>query len=377
MANDFAAISDVLNILGSTPEPTEVARSPNSSLFVNVGDINRVGFAVPSGDGPVTERNLNLLSQLSATIVTPQFGAAILGNLAALERVIPMSSKMIFRYKIQGRSFTELWYSPSDPEDVAVATLVAYVEKRLAFSGINTQFQRVLVTKRETRFAGLVYTLNSLKASGLVGSGFGTYGGTPPTGTNDPTVCLNLIVNSRLSPATRKISLRGIPDSVTQFGGQYTPDGVFTVLFGAWKDFLRTSAVQFGWYAQSRTAVRATISAMTNVGGQLSFTVAPGLFGAGPVYTPVAVRIRKLPVPFRFLNGAMVVQPLSATTCVGVRIMPFPPGATFTSGAAQMYLTPAAVQYLVGRVDVDRAGSRDTGKDPFLPRGRQRNRVWS
>ena len=330
---------------------------------------------------PVLTGNPNMLQVMDAQVLTAAQINSLYTPLNALQGVqnvmaITGACKIQFTYTVNGYGFSEIWAAAETPTNVTLAT---YVNARLAISGTNTQFMRCRISSLGNNFS----VQYAFPATLSILNPFGTFAGLPPTGTNDPDTCLDVNCSAGGTGTTRnrRMFLRGIPDSVTQFGGAYTPVGGFAAALQTWFDTVTTPG--WGWYGQVQNPVWLQISNMTNFGGNPLFTTSAAAFtyAAPPAIQPnVSVRIRNAPHPFSFLNGPLTVLPTSTTSATGLRVYPWPPSAAFVAGPAQIRQTsrlPTPPFFAITKMNVAGVGERKAGKPLGLHRGRQRNRVWS
>jgi hypothetical protein len=291
-----------------------------------------------------------------------------------------MGVKVVYVYAVNGQSFSELWYqNVADASAPTLPGIVGYVSRRLAFSGSQTVFQRVRISTIGSRFSNRVYSAQQLQQNGL-GSASGSVQPNGALGSTETDAAdVTLLVNCSSGIRSRRIFVRGIPDFIVQNGGQYVPSAYFTSAFNSWVTWVTGSSTPYGWFGQPANPTRIQITNIIPAGGQLAFTLAgAGLFGAGPNYANVPVRIRGLPHPWAYLNGALTVLPNSSVACTGIRAYPVPSSTPPTLPVtSQMYLQNPGVWYPCTSAGVEGITSRKAGRLFGVPRGRRANRQWS
>lgn len=292
-----------------------------------------------------------------------------------------MPTKIVFRYQIQQYELTELWYASGGLGTVTDSILANYLNLRMAISGTDTSIIGVRLSTVGTRGAVVKRSPAQLQAALPVGLQFlrGIFTDVPDTGTNDPDTCLDTDCVSGTAPNIRhrNLFLRGIPDSITQHGGQYSPVGTWVNKLNQWIAFVVGQT--WGWLGQPIVPSPVNVVNLTNTTGALVVTTDGAPFGAGPYPTNASIRISKMPSPFQIFNGAWTVTPLASNMCKFLRTMPFPLGA-FPGGVGKLRVTtivPASPFYSVNAMNINGAGERKAGKPIGLHPGRARNRKWS
>lgn len=172
----------------------------------------------------------------------------------------------------------------------------------------------------------------------------------------------------RTSDATKRkfLFLRGIWDSIVQVGGVYNKDANgWVTKFNAWKTEVIGQAM--GWVASSRSTAGTITNYVMDANGFITFTLAaPGIFGAGPNYTPQKVRISRLNGRST-LNGTMIVFPTSATTATSAQPHA---AAPFKSNGIMFGYTKALV--LASTIEAQKIVTRKAGAPLLGSVGRQK-----
>lgn len=379
MPNDYQALRSIALNLGPMPNGPPAVEQPPPVDYANVRLDNTVGMASNIPNLPLVAGDLPNLNSVNLAIVNEADVRGLLTN----QGVPVMGCKVQFEYQIGRQGAREIFYANiNDPSAVPAARLAEYVVRRLAFSGGQTTILRARVTLIGTRFSSIAYTAQQLQVASILpwtNTGNFTGGTSVVQDSAPPDEALIVTRSSTTGNRSERFFLAGFPDVATNDAGEFNPPPGFISLFNAWSTFV--IAQTWGWFGQpSGGNARYNITAMTNTTGQVNFTLeAPGPFPspALPVNTPV--RVRGLTSPFRFLNGPLVVLPVSPTQCTSIRLKPFPPGAGAPElGAAQMYLQVPPTFYSITSMGIEPfSGSRRRGNPPGEPRGRQRNRVWN
>lgn len=381
MPNDIPAA--IRQIRGQAPLPNPggmppVIPPPTAPQLIQASSIQFPGVDPPA----IMLDNAQLLNNLNAALVPPpvqnqpQYAGFRFGGGGG-----GMPTKIVFRYGIQGYELTELWFASGGVGDVTATICANYLNLRMQFSGTDTVVRGVRLSTVGTRGAVVKYSVGELQAAVPIGLSFlrGVFTEDPNTGTNDPATCLDSDCTAGVAPNLRHrvLFLRGIPDGVTQHGGQYTPVGTFAAKLQAWVAFV--IARNWGWLGQPIVPAPVNITNMTNVDGVLVVTTTGTPFGAGPWPFNASVSISKLPSPFQVFNGAWTVQPTANNICQFIRRMPFAVGA-FPGGVGKLRnttLTPTSAFYTLSALTITGAGERKAGKPIGLHPGRRPNRKWS
>jgi len=219
---------------------------------------------------------------------------------------------------------------------------------------------------RYARITDLSVTPHPVWVETLGPAGTGIGGGIASASDFVDTAVLVRVFNA---PQTRRKNLyvRGIPDSIIDAGGVYTPSAAFNKGIADWMEYLKNNG--FGWLGVTGAA-QGNITAMTQAAsGQVDIQSSAALFGALAVGQHVVVRFVNVLGPLN-MNGqwTCIVQSATAlTTLRRVAIFPY-----LGSGKVRYSGTDLIqVNNGTGVRTVERKG----GRPSYQSAGRQKARV--
>lgn len=379
------AIRKILLSIFLKPPPPSIFFPPNPAAFVDLLFQNNDVFfqTVPPALTTINAGTVNTLAgsatQSGALAAAPIFSTFFTGGATM---AYAGAAKITFFYTDLLGGFSETWYCANGPTAVTPANLVAYLETRLAASGMQTTW---------------LYCRVSLVASPRVVSVF--YPADLPalttvTGTAGLPRSKLTLVNSDISNTSLLIRrtnvaiysfwfMRGVPDIVVEAGGVYTPTGAWNYPNILNALFLLTQALGWGFVGRTPAsqgvlplasiAINANTGTATfTVGGAVGFPMASPL---NPALTPyqyrLAVRLRRLSNP-RQANGVYTVTVISQTQCV--TLDQFPYSGFATTGVEQLvYNVPQVI--VPTKFSVEKCTSRKAGRPFGLRAGRARTRL--
>jgi hypothetical protein len=143
--------------------------------------------------------------------------------------------------------------------------------------------------------------------------------------------------------------------------------------FTAWMNYVKTTAVQFGWVTYKRRALIAVTGVTQEDDGTVSLAIA----AASPITvdqdSPKVFRVSRFNRGKSPLNGPMLAWTPNANTVRSVAPIAF--STAQTGGKVRIYdATPSFIPYISGSLELI-TGQHDRGRPFGSPRGRQPARV--
>lgn len=196
----------------------------------------------------------------------------------------------------------------------------------------------------------------------------------------DPATSVNASFQNFATQKSRRLYMRGVPDSVVTDFGQLksTAYGTWKGLFDAWASYLLalpnsgSTGPVYGWLSREPVGAPAKCEYVIPVGGYLPvFTATPALFAGIDEESLRYVRVSGLNGRNSTLNREFVVRILSESTCQVVQpIAAFP---MISPGQIRLY-AEEPVFVPANLIEVSKTGTRRPGSPLLNTPGRAKDR---